>query len=76
MLYYVKIIDTPTVHLYRIPFCKSVICIYNRHALYFSLLANYLCQVWFCKLHINLSGNIELNPGPKSNSCENCLVCH
>ena len=59
-----------------ITFCKSVICIYSRHILYFSLLANYLCQLWLCKLHINLSGDIELNPGPKSNSCENFLVCH
>ena len=59
-----------------ITFCKSVICIYSRHILYFSLLANYLCQLWLCKLHINLNGDIELNPGPKSNSCENFSVCH
>ena len=54
-----------------ITFCKFVIYIYNRHVLYFTLLANYLCQVWLFKFHINLSGNIELNPGLKSNSCEN-----
>ena len=59
-----------------ITFCKSVICIYNRHILYFSLLANYLCRVWLCKLHVNLSRDIELNPGPKSNSRENYSVCH
>ena len=59
-----------------ITFCKSAICIYNRHILYFSLLANYLCQLWLSKLHINLSGDIEFNPGPKSNSCENFSVCH
>ena len=59
-----------------ITFCKSVISIYSRNILYFSLLANYLCQVWLCKLHINLSGDIELNPGPKSKSCENFAVCH
>ena len=41
-----------------ITFCKFVICIYSRHILYFSLLANYLCQFWLCKLHINLSGDI------------------
>ena len=57
-----------------ITFCKSVICIYSRRILYFSLLANYLCQVWLCKLHINLSGDIELNPRPKSKSCENFTV--
>ena len=53
-----------------ITFCKSVICIYSRHILYFSLITNYLCELWLCKLHINLSGDIELNPGPKSNSCK------
>ena len=47
-----------------ITFCKSVICIYSLHILYFSLLVNYLCQLWLCILHINLSGDIELNPGP------------
>ena len=35
-----------------------------------------LCQVWPGKSHISLSGNIELNPGPKSNSYENFSVCH
>ena len=59
-----------------ITFCKSVICIYNSHILYLSLLANYLCQVWLSKLHINLSGDIKLNPGPKSNSCETFSICH
>ena len=59
-----------------ITFCKSVICICSSHILYFSPLANYLCQFWLCKLHINLSGDIELNPGTKSNSCENVSVCH
>ena len=54
-----------------ITFCKSVICICNGHVLYFSQLANYLCQVWLCKLLISLSGDTELNPGPKSNSYEN-----
>ena len=30
-----------------ITFCESVICIYNCHILYFSLLPNYLCQCGF-----------------------------
>ena len=59
-----------------IRFCKSVICIYNRHVLYLSLVAKYICQVWLCKLHTSLSGDIELNPVLESNSCENFLVCH
>ena len=45
-----------------ITLCKSVI--YNGHILYFSLLTNYLCQVWFCKLHVTLSRVMELNPRP------------
>ena len=56
--------------------CKSVICIYNHHIFHFSLLASYLCQVWPCKLHINLSGAIEVIPGPNSNSCETFSIFH
>ena len=59
-----------------ITFCKSVICIFNRHVLHLSLFAKYICQVCLCKLHISLSGDIELNPLLESNSCENFLVCH
>ena len=62
--------------LTMITFCKSVICIYSRHILYCPLLANYLCQLWLSKLHINLSRDIEFNPGPKSNSCKKLSVCH
>ena len=59
-----------------VSFCKTVIYIYNRHILYFFLLAKYLCQVWLCKLHVRSTGDIELNPGPKLNSCETFSVCH
>ena len=62
--------------LTMITFCKSVICVYSRHILYCPLLANYLCQLWLCKLHINLSRDIELKPGPKSNDCKKLSVCH
>ena len=48
-----------------ITFCKCVICIYKRHILYFSLLANYLCQVWLYNFHISLNKDIQLNPGHK-----------
>ena len=69
-----------SIHLLRIytiiTLCRSVIWIYNRHILYFSLLANYLWSSVACKLHNNLSGDIWLDPGPKSNSCENFSVCH
>ena len=51
-------------------FCNYIICIYNHHNLYYSLLASYLCQMWICKLHFSLSKDIELYSGPKSNSCE------
>ena len=47
-----------------ITFCKSVICICNGHVLYFSRLANYLCQGWLSKLLISLSGDTELNQIP------------
>ena len=76
MLYWVNSIDTPTEHSHRDNIVQVCFCIYSRHILYFSLFANYLCQLRLCKLHINLSGDIELNPEPKSNSCKNFSVCH
>ena len=59
-----------------ITFKRSLICIHKRQIFYFSLLANYLCQVWLCKLHIGLTWDPELNPDHKSNSCEHFSVCH
>ena len=32
--------------------------------------------MWLCKLHNNLSRDIELNPGPKSNSYKHFTACH
>ena len=63
---YMLIVSILLMRIYTvITFCKSVICIYNGYILYFYLLENYLCQVWLCKVHITLSGDIELNSGPK-----------
>ena len=76
MLYYVNSIDTPNAHFYRDNILQVCYLYLQLSYLYFSLLANYLCQAWLCKLHINVSGDIELNPGPKSNSYENFSVCH
>ena len=83
-LYYTLLLKLALWHLYFLcistvkTFCKSVMCIYNRHILHLSLLvlANHSCQMWLFRYHISLRGNIELNPSPKSNSSENFSVCH
>ena len=36
----------------------------------------YIHYVWFYSLAIKLSGDIEENPGPKTNSCDCLSICH
>ena len=35
-----------------------------------------MSNIWYCKCLLQLCGDIELNPGPKSNSCKSLLICH
>ena len=55
---------------------KSFLCIYKFHILYWFLLTNYLFHFWICELQVILSGDVELNPGPKPNSSQNFSICH
>ena len=66
LLYYVNSINSTTAHLYRNNILQ--VCYLYLQSPYFAF--------WLCKLHINLSGDTELNPGPKSNYRENFSVCH
>ena len=77
-MYDINSIDTVTFIFSAHLHCNNISSIYicNCHVLYLSLLANYLCQVRLCKLHVSLSGNTELKPGPKSSSCGNFPACH
>ena len=36
----------------------------------------YLFHVWLFFIRNKRSGNIELNPGPKPNSCQSFSICH
>ena len=53
---------------------KSFICINKFHILYWFLLTNYLVYFWICELQVLLSGDVELNAGPKSNSGQNFSI--
>ena len=35
-----------------------------------------MSNIWYCKCLLQLSGDIELNPGPKPNSCKSFSICH
>ena len=54
----------------------SFICIYKFHILYWFLLTKYLFHLWICELQVILSGDVELNLGPKPNSGQNFSICH
>ena len=55
---------------------KSFIYIYKFLILCWFLLTNYLFHFWICELQVILSGDVELNPGPKPNSGQNFSICH
>ena len=35
-----------------------------------------MSNIWYCKCLLQLSGDIELSPGPKLNSCKSFSICH
>ena len=37
---------------------------------------SYIYYAWLCSLAVKLSGDIEENPGPKTNSCDCLSICH
>ena len=39
-------------------------------------LSLFMSNTWYCKCLLQLSGEIELNPGPKPNSCKSFSICH
>ena len=52
---------------------KTFFCIYKFH---WFLLTDYFFYLWICELPAILSGNMELNPGPKPNSGQKFSLCH
>ena len=43
---------------------------------YWNILSSFMTNIWYCKCLLQLSGDIELNPGPQANSCKSFLVFH
>ena len=43
---------------------------------YWNILSSFMLNIWFCKCSLRLSGDIELNAGPKPNSCKSFSICH
>ena len=51
--------------------CRSLF-----YSLNFIGVVSYIYHVWLYSLAIELSGDIEENPGPKPNSCDWLSICH
>ena len=54
----------------------NIINIYLGCILYWNILSSFMLNIWYCKCLLWLSGDIELNPAPKPNSCKSFSVCH
>ena len=54
----------------------NIINIYLGHTLHWNILSSFMSNLWFFKCLLQLSGDIELNPGSKPNSCKSFLICH
>ena len=54
----------------------NIINIYLGRILYWNILSSFMLNIWYCKFLLRLSGYIELNRGPKPNSCKSFSICH
>ena len=54
----------------------NIINIYLGRILYWNILFSFMSNIWYCKCLLRLSGDIELNPGPKPKSCKSFSICH
>ena len=54
----------------------NIITVYLGRILYWNILSSFMSSIWYCKCLLRLSGDIELNPGPKPNSCKSFSICH
>ena len=53
----------------------NIINNYLGRILYWNILSSFMSNFWFCKCLLQLSSDIELNPGPKPNSCKSFSIC-
>ena len=54
----------------------NIINIYLGRILYWNILSSFISNIWYCKCLLQLSDDIELNPGPKLNCCKSFSICH
>ena len=54
----------------------NIINIYLGRILYWNILPSFMLNIWYYKCLLRLSGDTELNPGPKPNSCQGFSICH
>ena len=50
--------------------------IYLGPIIYWNILSSFMSNIWYCKCLLQLSGDIELKPGPKPNSSKSFSICH
>ena len=53
----------------------NIINIYLGRILYWNILSSFMSNIWYCKCLLQLIVDIELNPGPKLNSCKCFSIC-
>ena len=54
----------------------NIINIYLGRILYWKILSSFMSNIWYCECLLQLTGDIELNPGPKPNSCKSFSIYH
>ena len=54
----------------------NIINIYLGRILYWNILSSFISDLWFYKCLLQLSDDIKLNLGPKSNSCKSFSIYH
>ena len=54
----------------------NIVNIYLGRILYWNILSFFMLNIWYCKCLQQLSGDIELNPGPKPSSCKSFSICY
>ena len=54
----------------------NIFHIYLGRILYWNILSSFRSSCWYVKCLLELSGDIKLNPGHKTNSCRSFSICH
>ena len=54
----------------------NIINIYLEYILYWNILSSFMSNIWYYKCLQQLSGDMELNPGPKPNCSKSFQICH